>query len=300
MSLLSIGAVIVAHNTRDDVLTCLATIPASLHPSTIVVDNGSTDATTTAIRSRFPAVHVLELANAGFGRGANAGVRALKSDVVMVANADVRFGDGVFDRLARELRDYRDVAAAGPLVTAPDGAPQSSARRIPTLAQTVGHALLGRVRPSNRWSSGYRGDDLASHVSRDAEWLSGCAVMLRREAFEQVQGFDPGFFLYVEDVDLSVRLRAAGWRLRYVPEVAVIHRHGASTSRRPLRSLVEHARSLDRYHRRHRRSVRARLATPLIRAGLAVWVAIGAAGRAASRLADHGHALPSGEDVNDD
>lgn len=280
MSVSRVGVVVVAHNTRDDVLACVATIPDSLHVATVVVDNGSVDATPTAIRSRFPAVRVLELANAGFGRGANAGVRALGTDMVMIANADVRFGDGVFDRLARELRDHTDVAAVGPLVTAPDGALQASARRIPTWMQAIGHLLLGRVRPENRWSRGYRGEDLSHHVARDAEWLSGCALMVRREAFEQVQGFDPGFFLYVEDVDLSVRLRAAGWRLRYVPDVAVVHRQGGATSRRPLRSIVEHARSLDRYHRRHQRSRRARLATPFVRVGLAVWVAIGVAGRA--------------------
>lgn len=145
-----VGVVIVAHNTRDEALGCLATVPDDLHPVTVVVDNGSDDATASAVRNRYPSVKVLELANAGFGRGANAGVRAVTTEFVMIANADVRFGAGVFDRLAAELRDHGDVAAAGAMVRSLDGVVQASARRMPTVAQTIGHALLGRWRPANR------------------------------------------------------------------------------------------------------------------------------------------------------
>ncbi|MEX0592335.1 MAG: glycosyltransferase, partial [Nitriliruptoraceae bacterium] len=192
----TVGVVVVAHNTRDDVLACLASIPAELHETTVVVDNASSDATATAVRTRFPSVQVLELANAGFGRGANAGVRVLDTEYAMVANADVRFGEGVFSRLAAELRDRGDVGAVGPMVRSLDGVPQASARRIPTIGQIVGHALVGRISPGNKWSAGYRGDDLDPTASRDAEWLSGCAIMLRRDAFDAEQGFDPGYFLY--------------------------------------------------------------------------------------------------------
>jgi N-acetylglucosaminyl-diphospho-decaprenol L-rhamnosyltransferase len=84
-----VAVVVVSHQTRDECLGCLATLPSDV--PTVVVDTGSSDGTADAVRSRFPHVRVLELANAGFGRGANAGVRVTDAEVVVIANADVRF-----------------------------------------------------------------------------------------------------------------------------------------------------------------------------------------------------------------
>jgi N-acetylglucosaminyl-diphospho-decaprenol L-rhamnosyltransferase len=127
------------------------------------------------------------------------------------------------------------------------------------------------VAPDNRWTRRYRAHDHEHPEPREAEWLSGCALALRREAFDAVGGFDPGYQLYVEDLDLGVRLRAAGWGLRFQPEASVEHRVGASTSRARGRALISHARSLDRYLKQQG-GVAARLARPLWWLGLAGWV----------------------------
>ena len=110
--------------------------------------------------------------------------------------------------------------------------------------------------------------------ARDVDWLSGCAFAVRREAFEAVGGFDEGYFMYVEDVDLGLRLKRAGWRVRYEPSAVVEHRVGASTSRRPARMVVEHARSLDRFYARRYPRTAGRWLRPLVRAGLGLWVGI--------------------------
>jgi N-acetylglucosaminyl-diphospho-decaprenol L-rhamnosyltransferase len=110
-------------------------------------------------------------------------------------------------------------------------------------------------------------------VPRDADWLSGCALAIRRTAFDDVGGFDPGYFLYVEDVDLGVRLRRLGWRLRYEPV-----RRGRPPGRRvdgPTSHLgAATARdSLDRFYGRHvATGPLGRLGRPLVRLGLAGWV----------------------------
>ncbi len=114
--------------------------------------------------------------------------------------------------------------------------------------------------------------DADPHVARDVDWLSGCALMLRRRAFDDAGGFDPAYFMYVEDVDLAWRLREAGWRVRYQPSARVVHAGAASTSRRRLRMVVEHARSLDRFYGRVHRGPAGRLLRPLLRLGLAAWV----------------------------
>ena len=269
------AVVVVTHNTCDETLGCLATLPAAGATEVVVVDSGSTDGTAAAVHARYPHTRVVELGNVGFGRAANTGIRATSAAVVVVCNADVRFQPSAVARLAAAVVADDTVAAAGPSVVYPDGSQQASARRVPDLRTAVWHALLGRIVPTNRWTAHYRHLDTDPAQPRDADWLSGCTLALRRDAVVEVGGFDPGYFLYVEDVDLDERLRTAGWRLRYEPTATVSHRVGASSSRQRLRSLVAHARSLDRYHR-HRSgdTVSGRLARPFVWIGLAGWVVV--------------------------
>jgi N-acetylglucosaminyl-diphospho-decaprenol L-rhamnosyltransferase len=269
----SVAVVVVTHDTRDELLACLDTVTGA--DEVVVADAGSSDGTAAAIRDRHPGVRVLELANTGFGRAANAGVRASTAEVVVVANADVTFDPGAIPALARALADDTALAAVGPAVRDPAGTTQASARRLPSPATALGHALLGRIAPANRWTARYHQRDADPSRARDVDWLSGCALALRRQAFDDVGGFDPGYFLYVEDVDLAWRLREAGWRLRYEPVARVTHRGGASTGRRPVRALLAHARSLDRFYARTHPSTADRALRPLVRVGLAAWVAIG-------------------------
>jgi N-acetylglucosaminyl-diphospho-decaprenol L-rhamnosyltransferase len=280
-----VAVVVVSHETRDEAVACLGSADAAGASELVLVDNGSTDGTAAAARAAVPRTRVLELDNAGFARGANAGVRATRAPVVVVSNADVRFATDALRVLARSVLGEPDVAAAGPLVTYPDGSPQASARRLPDVATAVGHALLGRLLPTNRFTHHYRALDADPSRPRDVDWLSGCAVALRRSAFDEVDGFDPGYFLYVEDVDLGVRLRAASWRLRYEPAATVSHRVGASTHRRRGRALLHHARGLDRFYGRHlATTVPRRLARALLRVALAGWIATSLLGERLERL----------------
>ncbi len=269
----AIAVVVVTHQTRDEALGCLASLGPDDADEVVVVDTGSTDGSADAVRASHPEVRVLELANAGFGRGANAGVRATTTPHVLVVNADVRVTPGSVRRLAEELTADPRLGAVGPEVRYPDGSRQASARQVPDLATAVGHALLGRVAPDNRWTRRYRQTHTDPVEPRDVEWLSGCALALRRRAFDDVDGFDPGYHLYVEDLDLGVRLRAAGWALRYQPAARVVHRVGASTAGQRGRALASHAASVDRYLRRHHRSMLARLLRPVVRVALVGWVA---------------------------
>ena len=272
-----LAAVFVTHDTREELLAALDALAADPErPSdleVVVVDAGSGDGTVAAVRGRADGSRVLALSNTGFGRGANAGVRATSARFVLVANADVQVRPGALQRLAATLAAEDDVAAVGPQVRYPSGALQASARRQLDTPTVLGHAALGRLWPENPWTRRYHARDLPSEAPRDVAWLSGCALLLRREAFESVGGFDPGYFLYVEDVDLGDRLRAAGWRLRYEPAAVVEHRVGASTSRARLSALWHHAASLDRYLARRLHGA-GRLLRPLLPVALAVWVAV--------------------------
>jgi N-acetylglucosaminyl-diphospho-decaprenol L-rhamnosyltransferase len=268
-----VALVIVTHDTREEVLGCLDALTPDAVDELVVVDCGSDDGTAAAVRAAAPTARVLELANAGFARGANAGIRATSAPVVVVANADVRFPPGAVRSLARTTLRTAERGAVGPRVVYPDGSPQASARRLPTLGTAVGHALFGRVVPANPWTRRYRALDVDPTQAREADWLSGCVLAVRREAYDEVGGFDPGYFLYVEDVDLARRLRAAGWRLWHDPSVEVVHRVGASTRAHRVRAVVHHARGLDRYVARHLLHGRfAPLVRLALRAALALWV----------------------------
>jgi len=272
-----VAVVLVTHDTCDEVVAALDALAADPERpgdlEVVVADAGSSDGTVAAVRGRDDGTRVLALANTGFGRAANAGIRATRAGSVLVANADVRVRPGAVARLVAALSAEPSLAAVGPQVRYPGGELQASARRDLDVATILGHAMLGRWWPENRWTHRYHARDLPSEVPRDVAWLSGCALLVRRAAMEAVGGFDPGFFLYVEDVDLGSRLRAAGWRLRYEPAAVVEHRVGASTSRSRWRALWHHAHSLDRYLAGRLRGA-ARLLRPLLPVGLSVWVVL--------------------------
>lgn len=269
------AVVVVNHDTRAELLACLATLGDAGADEVVVVDAGSVDGSVDAVRRTHPEVDVVALDNVGFGRAANAGVARTDADAVVIANADTRFAAGSVTRLAAALADAPDVAAVGPTVRYPDGRLQASARTVPSLPVAVGHALFGLWWPANPFTRRYRMADADPTLPRDVDWLSGCAFAVRRRAFDEVGGFDPGYFMFVEDVDLGRRLRERGWRLVYEPSAEVVHAVGASTARAPARMVVEHARSLDRYYgATYGRRAPGRLARPLVRLGLAAWAGL--------------------------
>lgn len=275
MNLAGTAVVLVTHETCDEVLGALASLVD--HPGpVVVVDTGSHDGTADVVRAKHPEVRVLELDNVGYGRAVNAAAAVLGADseVIVSANADVRFAPDAIEMLVAELDADRTVAVAAPRVRYPDGAHQASARRSPSVGTAVTHAALGWIVPSNPATRRYHALDLTGPdvtESRDVDWVSGCAFAIRRSDFDAVGGFDPGYRLFVEDVDLCDRLRRQGRRIRFVPSALVEHVVGASTRRHPLRSRVTHARGLARYLSRPERGP-VRHLRALAWPGLAAWV----------------------------
>lgn len=281
--------VIVTHNTRADLLACLDSLRDAGGDRIVVVDSGSADGSLAAVGRHHPEVLTVGLDNVGFGRAANAGARRVPGADLVVANADTRFTPGSVRELGAFLTAHADVGVAGPLIRFPDGRLQLSARAFPSIGQAVMHGLLGLWRPDNRWTRAYRLTDWDHASERDVDWVSGCCLALRREAFAQVAGFDPAYFMFVEDVDLCDRVARAGWRVTFTPRAEVVHAIGASVSRTRFRMAWEHARSLDRYFAGRYAVGWRRLLRPLVRLGLGGWL-VAVMAWTAVRGRSHGHA----------
>lgn len=229
----------------------LASVPAATNrPYTVVVvDNGSTDGAPRAAALADPDLSLLELDdNVGYGSAINAAVKGLAADVdwILVANPDTELAPGSVDALVDEgVRDAR-IGALGPAITDEAGVPYPSARRFPSIVSGTGHALFARIWKNNPWSTAY----LMAGVeggSRDVDWLSGACLLVRREAFVDVEGFDEGYFMYFEDVDLSLRLHRAGWLRRFVPSASIVHVGAHSTSGRRAAMVRAHHVSAGRF-----------------------------------------------------
>ncbi|MCL4292899.1 MAG: glycosyltransferase family 2 protein [Acidimicrobiia bacterium] len=279
------AAVVVNHDAggllADCVGSLLADRSAGAPPDVVVVDNDSHDDSLSTLEGAYPEVAVIRpRANLGYARAANLGIAATRAPVVAVLNPDALLDEGSAARvLARFEADPR-VAACGPRIRNPDGSTYPSARRIPTVADAVGHGIVGLFRPGNRFTRRYRELDADPAVARDVDWVSGAAVFLSRPALDAVGGWNERYFMYVEDVELCWRLRRAGWRVVYEPGAGAVHVQGVSTDRRPYRMIVEHHRSLFRFASQRWHGPRRAL-LPLAAAYLAVRATIAVAARAA-------------------
>ncbi|AXH35354.1 glycosyltransferase family 2 protein [Humibacter sp. BT305] len=217
-----------------------------------VADNHPTASSRSEVESmvvRAGAVYVPMADNVGYGSAVNAVARTLPMDVdaILISNPDVLLGPGSVDVLAAALGSDPDVGAVGPRILEPDGSTYPSARAVPSVVSGVGHALFARVWPENPWSRSYRNADSYGDEPRDSGWLSGACLLVRRQAFDDIGGFDERYFMYFEDVDLGYRLGQAGWRNVYDPRAAVTHSGAHSTTGESARMLAEHHRSARRF-----------------------------------------------------
>jgi len=216
----------------------------------IVADNHSADLEATTNIARENGARLLALGeNRGYGGAINAAIAALPAHVtaILISNPDVELGHGATSALLAELAADPQVGSVGPRVLNADGTTYPSGRQLPSIRTGVGHALFAQVWPGNPWSRSYRAESQGSDTRRAVGWLSGACLLVRRSAFEELNGFDEGFFMYFEDVDLGYRLDKAGWKNIYTPAASVIHTGAHSTSVESEKMVAAHHASAYRY-----------------------------------------------------
>ncbi|MGY1706302.1 glycosyltransferase family 2 protein [Geodermatophilus sp. SYSU D00697] len=234
----------------------------------VLADNGSTDGAPERAVERHPGVRLLRTGgNVGYGAAVNMALAGLTEGHAIVANPDVRFARGAIDELLAVAARWPRAGTVGPAILTPAGDLYPSARDLPRLSTGAGHALLGWVWPGNPWTASYRREREAPQ-ERPAGWLSGSCLLVDLEAFWSVGGFDPGYFMYFEDVDLAERMGRRGWLHVYAPSAVVVHEGGHSTRREPGRMLRVHHESALRYMSRQYPGWRYAPLRLLLRGGL--------------------------------
>ena len=258
---------VVNTNGREHLLRCVAAIeaanPAGLEAELLVLDNASEDGSADAVRDWIGAGSPLAGATrlialerrTGKAENDSRLLADARGELCLLLNEDTELEPGSVAALIEALDADPGAAAAGAQLLSPDGAPQPCAWRLPGLATALAGAVflhrLVTVQGSSRETTA-------------VGWVQSAAMLVRREAAEQVGYLDPDFFVYSDETDFCKRLRDSGWTVLHVPAARAVHHEQLATDlARERRRIVEFHRGRDRYLRKHRGPVVAALARPL-------------------------------------
>jgi GT2 family glycosyltransferase len=239
-----IAGVVVTHGPHPELERCLAALGPQVDELVVV--------------SNPPGPHVdarliVNVKPRGFAANANRGIAETTAPFVVVANADTEPRPGAVAILRNFAEEHSRCGIAGPLLRNSDGTLQNSRRRFPTVTGTIVRRTPLRLllNPQERQRRHYLIEERPDEPM-ESDWMLGAFLLLRREMLDELGGFDEGFRLYGEDIDLCYRAKQAGWERWFVPQAAVRHAHAAVTDRHFLtKQTLWHWRSIARFVRKH-------------------------------------------------
>jgi N-acetylglucosaminyl-diphospho-decaprenol L-rhamnosyltransferase len=246
---MSVAAVVVLHEPVPELQACLAALMPQTHELVLVANLPALE---------LPGVRVLENDRpAGFAANANRGIAETTAPFIVVCNPDTEAGPDALAVLRHFAEARPRAGIVAPELRYPDGGWQPSRRRFPTVSGTVVRRTpLRRVLGGTQRA--HYGLDERPTDPVEADWLLGAFLLLRREMLDELGGFDEGFRLYGEDIDLAYRAAKSGWERWYVPAAKVTHVHQAETDKRLLtRQTLWHWRSIARFVRKHPERLKA-------------------------------------------
>ena len=283
-----VSILIISHNTGPLTVACLESLPAGtggLDTEVIVVDNASTDDSVALIRDRFPQVRLLpQDENLGFGPAVNLAAEQAAGEFLLLLNPDTVVLERSLERLVEFARAHPEHGVYGGRTLRPDRSlDPSSCWGAPTLWSHVcfGLGLSTLFRGSRLFDPDSLGRWQRDSV-RPVGVVTGCLLLIPRKVFEALGGFDPRYFMYGEDVDLSVRARRAGWNPVITPDAVIIHHVGASSSNWADKHVLV-MRGKTTLARTHWTGWRRRLCLEMLRLGVALRGVLGVAAAAAGR-----------------
>jgi N-acetylglucosaminyl-diphospho-decaprenol L-rhamnosyltransferase len=245
---MKVAAVVVSHGHPEELAACLPALGPQVDELVVIANvPGSVPDGVEAVHNARPL---------GYGANVNRGVALTSAELVVAVNPDTVAEPDAVAVLRGFMETHGRCGIAGPQMRFPDGTWQPSRRRFPTVTGTI-----VRRTPLRRWvrqEHHLHLDEEQPAGPVEADWLLGGFIMLRRTMLDELGGFDEGYRLYGEDIDLAYRAARAGWERWYVPAAVVRHEHKAVTDKRFLtRRTLWHWRGIARFVRKHPERLRA-------------------------------------------
>ena len=246
-----VSIIIASHNARLYLERSLEAIGDGYE--LIVVDTGSTDGSPALVRERFPHVRLVELdENPGYGGALNDGIAVSSGEFLLLMNGDAWPRVHALECLVESAEREERAGIVGPRLLNPDGTLQPSVRGFPTLWRLGTEYLFLRwLAPRSRALNAFYGSRFDHRSRREAEFLVGAVLLVRRQLIDEIGGFDERFFMYNEEVDFCYRARAAGWKVVFSPDAEFVHVGGASTLQIRPQMYREQLRSHLRFLAKH-------------------------------------------------
>jgi hypothetical protein len=247
-----VAIITVSANSAHWLEPCLSSVFA--HAGTarldvIVVDNASTDGTRELVESRFPQARVVSSPNLGFAYGNNRGIEQAHARYLLLLNPDTEVIDGTFGELVQLLDARPQVGLAGARQVTPKGRLGLTMRRFPSFTRALGEALLSERWPVHPAWAGERVLDRDEYEREgECDWTSGSFMLVRPEALRSAGLLDERFFLQSEETDLCLRIKRAGWQVRHLPQMTIVHH---TEKEIPSRMVAQEAYARRQYARKH-------------------------------------------------
>ncbi len=248
-----LAVIVVSTNEAHWLKPCLSTVFEHAGTATldvIVVDNESTDGTRALVESNFPEVRVVSSPNHGFGYANNRGLEATNARYVLFLNPDTEIAEGTFGELLEILDRRPEIGMVGVKQLTPDRQLFPTIRRFPSASRALGEALGSERWPFKpAWAGERVLDREAYEQDRECDWMSGSFMFARRRALLSAGFLDERFFIYSEEPDICLRIKRAGWSVRHLPQLTIIH-HALKGGIRP-RMIAQDAFARRQYAEKH-------------------------------------------------
>jgi GT2 family glycosyltransferase len=257
--MVDLSIIIVNYNTLQLLRSCLHSVQrysSDLSHEVIVIDNGSTDHSQQMVADEYPHIHLIcNAENYGFARANNQGLCVARGRYLLLLNSDAELLDGAPSRMIDFMDKHANVGIVGASLRNADGSRQFDCDLFPlTPWQRLYQLLIDKINPHNQHTRRARIARWTYEAPFEVDWVLGAALMIRRATMEQAGLLDERFFMYAEDIDWCYRVKQIGWKVFYLPDVAVYHkRHGSSPE------MPDHAghvnkradQSLLKFYRKH-------------------------------------------------
>jgi GT2 family glycosyltransferase len=277
-----LSIVIVSWNVREDLRECLQSLLReegsrleSGEIEIIIVDNASTDGTAEMVNLEFPQVKLLvNSQNLGYTKANNIGINHSRGKYILLLNPDTIVHQGALQALIDCAESHPEAGIIGAKLLNPDGSVQRSARSFPDIgAGLFRNTFLGRLFPNNPFVRRYLLTDFGYDEVREVDWVSGAAMLVRRDLIERIGGLDERFWAYCEDVDLCWRAWQAVYKVLFCPNAFITHKVGRSSDQRLVPSLIQHHKSMWLFYLKNYRHRYPLVLFPLIGLGILIRLA---------------------------